>query len=402
MFNKESDELFSSVISQSSTTGLFAAYFSLRQAIIMGESFKNFTGCTGDKNVVLNCIRNLNSNKFVEALDKGMYFNEVIDEKIFDDLPVRLAMKGDFNRKPIMIGHTTNELSNKCADLPPGQYGTPEQYQKLLPGSFADMSKIFGDDKVFNEFIDKIFNQYPPSKCDNNPQRACCRLLDNLVNDFLVRCPARRLARALRYDESMPDIFFFNFDQAISCPDLVKLGAFHTSDITWVFGAEGSYYESKIVPNCTWSSDEREFSSKVIDRWQNFATTFRPAPEWQPYDRPHYYYQNLAVGQKFYLAQFVASESSCDFWDGIEVEYSRREFPDDTPTQDTKHDTDREPYIAPGNVVMTSWIFFLAIGTVFTFGCACAWCLSGIVGCFGRKIDIQYNILTDYEESEDL
>jgi len=311
-----------------------------------------------------------------------------------------------------MIGHTSAELSNFCSKLPPGEYGTPEQYEKYISSSLSEMKVILNNENEFNTFIDKVLKAFPSTSCSNTPEFACCRLLDNLVNDFFVRCPQKRMARALRTVDNQPDIFFFNFDQPISCPDLTSLGAFHTSDLTWVFGAEGSYYESKSVPNCTWTESEKDFSSKVITRWINFATNSSPSAfEWLPYDRPHYYYQNLAAATGFYQGEDVRSNVWCSFWDEIDNYYGQKFFPDDnpphpttesSPTDQTRTFTDIDPIIPPGNVAMTTWIFFLAMGTIFFFGCACAWCIAGIVGCCGRKVDIEYKLVNDDSDDDEI
>jgi len=268
------------------------------------------------------------------------------------------------------------------------------------------MKTIFHED--FAAFLDKVLKEHPPNiSCANNAEFACCRLLDDIVNDFYVRCPARRLATALRTNENMSDIYFFNFDQPISCPNLTKLGAFHTSDITWVFGAEGSYYESREVPNCSWTPNERQFSSNIIARWQNFATNYNPSPsDWFSYDRPHYYYHNLAEGNGFYLGENVRPDSWCNFWDDIDVTYAKKFFPEDTPTQSSEtHEntntmTGKDP-IPPGNMEMTAWVFFTAVGIVFLLGCACSWCISGVIGCCKvGKVDIQYTLTVDDESAE--
>jgi len=113
----------------------------------------------------------------------------------------------------------------------------------------------------------------------------------------------------------------------------------------------------------------------------------------------------LAVGSGFIVKENVRDEEWCSHWDEEDIYYVKKFYGDTNPTTSsetkTESKTDQDPVIPPGNVALTTWVFFLAIGTIFFFGCACAWCIAGIIGCCGanRSVDIEYKLIQD-DDSE--
>jgi hypothetical protein len=69
----------------------------------------------------------------------------------------------------------------------------------------------------FEEIMERIFARFPPSSCNDTREFACCQLADDIVNDWVVICPGRRLATAIL--ETNPNVWMFNFDQSIGCPE---------------------------------------------------------------------------------------------------------------------------------------------------------------------------------------
>jgi len=208
--------------------------------------------------------------------------------------------------------------------LEPG-LGNSDQFRQILPKLLKDYIPVQTENE-YNNLIERILDRFPPSSCNDTEEFACCRLADDIVNDLVVRCPVRRFARALI--KHNPNVWTFNFDQPISCPDTAPgLGAFHT-DIPWVFGAEGSVYTSRTVPNCTWTEGERNFSRDIITMWTHFAKTGVPTADdsWQRYSDPNFQYLNLRAGN-IQLLENVRPESVCDFWDTENERFLQKYFP---------------------------------------------------------------------------
>jgi carboxylesterase type B len=105
--------------------------------------------------------------------------------------------------------------------------------------------------------------------------------------------------------------------------DLLRLRAFHTSDIPWLFGADRSYYQSFEAPNCTWSQSDNAFSREIITMWTNFARTGCPTSDnsWLRYNLAQANYLNLKA-DNIQLLQHVRLGYVCDFWDAENDRFS--------------------------------------------------------------------------------
>jgi len=107
-------------------------------------------------------------------------------------------------------------------------------------------------------------------------------------------------------------------------------GAFHTSDIPWLFGAEGSYYSSSVKLNCSWTESENNFSREIITMWTRFAKTGKPTENdsWLRYTESDKHYLNLRA-DNIQLLQTVRPDYVCDFWDEENARLIQKYFPED-------------------------------------------------------------------------
>jgi len=311
---------------------------------------------------------------------------------------VRSIKTGKYHKVPAMIGHTEQELSYSCANYPSGEYGTSEEFFKNLPITLKDIYRDIATNDNIDDMAENVIQFFPSSMCNNTKKFACCALLDNLINDFIVRCPARRLLKALRNNEDQPEVFLFNFDQPLSCPPELKInGSNYLSDIPWVFGSERSHYLSTKVANCSWTQSERDFSKNISSLWQQFANSSSPTLDksWAPYDRPNFYYQNLAIESGFYLGEFLRPDSWCDFWDSMDALLVDRSFPDDN----TKTiEIENEDKIPRGVLTMVFWIGIILLVMFCLFGFACSLFVTMACGCGTKKNDLILDQDSDNKE----
>jgi para-nitrobenzyl esterase len=74
--------------------------------------------------------------------------------------------------------------------------------------------------------------------------------------------------------------FAYYFDHAIPWPDRPQFGAFHTSEVPYVFGTLDKLKRP-------WTDVDRRLSQTMMTYWTNFATTGDPngagVPQWPPF-----------------------------------------------------------------------------------------------------------------------
>ena len=98
------------------------------------------------------------------------------------------------------------------------------------------------------------------------------------LGDLLFGFPARAHARVI--SARSPRTFVYRFSQVISLGRTLRIGAFHASELPFVFGNYG--------PPLSLSTDaERALSATMIGYWTRFAATGDPngggAPVWPAY-----------------------------------------------------------------------------------------------------------------------
>jgi para-nitrobenzyl esterase len=212
------------------------------------------------------------------------------DLEVILDQPSQLLAEGDFTDVPVVLGTNTDE---GALFVKLGYSGIDEA------GYLAVLQDNVGD------FADEVLAVYSPDEYGSVENAMTAALTDGVF-----RCPTRRLARDLA--AAGRDVFMYSFAHAIDFPLVPNAGAFHGSEIPFVFG-NGAY-------GLDLTEEERGLSAEMQGYWTSFAADSDPNrpdatiwPTWTDAGRDHIVFDlplPLETGRDLQGEQ-------CDLWDTI-------------------------------------------------------------------------------------
>ena len=233
-----------------------------------GERFARDVGCTtGD---LAACLRSRTPEQLLAAsgvaldlLAPSVSFSPVTDGDVVPKPPAVLLAAGEFPRMPVLLGSNKDEgtlFTLKAKIKTEEQYA--EAVRKRAPHS-----------------AEAILALYPASDFAS-PKAA----FDQLMGDAVFGCPARRLAHTLseRGEPVYAYVFTFAPKNAFGSffGRFLKLGAYHSAELPFVFGLSRGRYALDSEP-------ERALSSTMRGYWTRFAARGDPngegAPAWPAY-----------------------------------------------------------------------------------------------------------------------
>lgn len=264
---------------------------SLREsAEAQGERFARAIGCANAPDV-LACLRSKTAQEILNTLpgeanilSTAEKWDFTVDGYALLDSPGRALASGNFNNVPLIAGTTGNEASIFTVSL---NIQTVAQYEAYVRSLFRGLA-------------DQVLALYPVSAYPS-PKAA----LDALISDVSFVCPTRRFVRDVaKYQQKA---FLYHFTYVTRAAAQLNLGAFHGSEIPFVFGNS---------PNPTPS--ERALSDAMMRYWTNLSKTGDPndgtLPTWPAYtpsEDPHLQLDNPIRADKNLRKPY------CDFFDTI-------------------------------------------------------------------------------------
>lgn len=265
-----------------------------KAAEVQGDAFAAALGCTDPTNV-LACMRGKSADEVLTALPQktavigpnGASWLPVVDGYVVPDTPANVISGGKFNKVPVLLGSNADE-------------GTIFFALGLTVSSEADFTALM--DGMFAGQGAAIAQQYPDTAYGSWQSAAI-----TAVGEGLFNCPTRRTARALTA-AGVP-VFLYHFTQAPKSL-LGDLGAFHSSELPFVFG--NAYL------GITLDDQQQQLSHTMQGYWGTFATSADPngggAPAWPKYD--------AATDQDLDLDLTITTQTglkkdACDFWDSL-------------------------------------------------------------------------------------
>jgi para-nitrobenzyl esterase len=252
-----------------------------------GSIFATAMGCT-DSATLLTCLRALPVAKMLPPVT-GVEWWPAIDDFIVSENPLTLFSAGTFNKVPTLLGNNKNEGTLFTYAAPPTDQASYEALENTnFPGNGA-----------------AVVAEYPISNYGGSYFEAA----SDALTDGVFLCPTRQVARAITM--SGTPTYRYDFDHAVSFPLIPNLGAFHGSELFFVFG-------NKILGFAGLQTDELPLSHEMMAYWGRMAETGNPngmgAFAWPEY--------NLTTEPEIVLDLTLSTETElkkaqCDFWDGL-------------------------------------------------------------------------------------
>ncbi len=256
-----------------------------------GERFARAIGCAEAPDV-LACLRAKTAQEILNTLpgEAGILstaekWDFTVDGYVLPESPGRALESGNFNTVPLIAGTTGNEASLFTGKL---NITTPAQYEAFVRA-------------FFGENADQVLALYPVTDYPT-PKAA----LDALISDISFVCPTRRFTRAVA--KYQPKTFLYHFTYVTRVGTQSGLGAFHGSEIPFVFG-------NSAMP----TPQERALSDAMMAYWTSFAKSGDPnagtLPTWPAYTLSEDPYLQLDIpitgGREL-------RKPYCDFWDRLQ------------------------------------------------------------------------------------
>lgn len=207
-----------------------------------------------------------------------------IDGYLFEDQPLDVWRSGNQVHVPLIVGSTSDEMGIIASDGPKSE----DEYMKALQ-------------KYYGEHTDGIMKRYPFDK--SNPGRAFATLTGDSIFSY-----SSSLASAL-HAEAGNSVYRYVFSYAGKLLKSAGIGAFHSSDILYLFG---------VVDNAAFPPQERNMARLFAEYWTAFAKLGSPSPEglpaWHAYDKESAYSMVLDSEP---FAEMGLGEETFRFWDLI-------------------------------------------------------------------------------------
>jgi para-nitrobenzyl esterase len=186
----------------------------------------------------------------------GSAFRPVIDGYFLPADPIEIYAQGKQNDVPEMTGMNMDERSST------DDYGTIPMatYQKTMQERYGDMAAMF-------------FKLYPngTQEQSGNSQKAAFRD-SGLVSMYMWAASREKTVKN--------KAFTYYWTHAEPVPDSARYGAFHTSEVPYVFNTLNQ-------SNRPWTDQDRKIADMLGAYWVNFMKTGDPngkgLPQWAPF-----------------------------------------------------------------------------------------------------------------------
>jgi para-nitrobenzyl esterase len=248
-------------------------------------------GCAGAGS--LQCLRQLAPETLVLAraaipTSQASYpFEPVVDAHVLTESPAAAFAAGRFNHAPVIIGATEEEFAHKSkGELDATKY---DKKMKMLvgmnPARLAEAKKL-----------------YSPQKHGSHT-----RAVNRAESDRNMICPAKHHALLIAAQQKEP-VYVYVFDQVLSAKERLADGAYHASELLYLFQhMDGSAFSA--------DGADRQTESALRAYWTGLAHKRRPeAPgqaAWPDLDGSDEEYQLLRAVPR---VEKQLRKAECELW----------------------------------------------------------------------------------------
>jgi para-nitrobenzyl esterase len=188
----------------------------------------------------------------------------IVDGHVLEASLAKTMQSGKARKVPLIIGFTADEGTLLGTLI--GAAPSLETNQKLLAG-------LNGESRAA-----QVIEHYSLDRFAGN----AAAQLAALIGDGVMLCPGQRAARD--HARAGNPVFAYQFTHLTSIGTGLGWGAFHGSDVPFVWGNPPSIGGAQITP----TPDELTLIAAVQAYWTSFATMKQPAgvglPEWPAYN----------------------------------------------------------------------------------------------------------------------
>ncbi|XP_076087850.1 acetylcholinesterase-like [Mytilus galloprovincialis] len=325
MFSRVTQRYFQKAIIMSAAADSSFTYHSPEVALDTGKEFATQVGCKESTvESTLQCLRSLNAST-LSALQlppnpkPPVFFRAhlpTVDALSYVSKPPAEFLKDPFGIRPIplLIGVLKNELSFFITyfvgvlQIPINVLDgiiTKEEFFDLIPLS------LDANNETLNAIAEYYLAPYmpgePPSYID---------VLNDIGSDLSFRCPVLDIAKTFANTYRRKSVYMYLFEhRSTKSPTPPWFGAFHTSEISYVFG-------DPLIDNVKYTETDKVVSNRMINYWTTFAKTGNPNfvgdkcfNDWNLYNKQNRKY--LIIDSNCPQDGQALRESQCAFLKGV-------------------------------------------------------------------------------------
>ncbi len=227
----------------------------------------------------------------ISGNEESIGFGPAVDGWILPDYPAILYQKGMQHDVPLLAGTNADEGTLFTMQTP---YKTVEEYRDSMR-------------KLWRQHADDILGLYPAE----TPDQIRSAMSRYIADSWFVG-PTRAMIRAMENVSSRA--YLYHFTRVQETGMLKGFGAFHASEIAYVFNTSGSFSGSPEQA----SETDRRLADGMITYWTQFAKTGDPnvngLPEWPAYETASD--KHLELGDTIRVGSGLHKEA-CDELDRI-------------------------------------------------------------------------------------
>ncbi|XP_041506466.1 carboxylesterase 4A [Microtus oregoni] len=310
--------LFHRAISQSGTAIL--KVFIMSEPLKAAKKVAHVAGCDHDNTkIMVECLRALSENEVMHVSKRMAFFHvnlkkdpnnmvwflsPVVDGVVFPEDPVVLLISRQVTPVPYLLGVNNVEFEWSLPFLLKLQLTQHAMNEKYLTKLLWSSSTLLN---ITKEQIPLVMKEYLIDAAVKHDWKTVRNHLLDLIGDATFVYSTLQAARYHR-DAGFP-VYLYEFKHRAPSGIIVKLrhdGADHGDELSYIFGSPFSKGSS--------TSEEKEFSLRIMKYWANFARTG------DPNDRTLPYWPRFDENEKYQQLDFVTSvgvklkEKKMAFW----------------------------------------------------------------------------------------